>query len=82
MSSRTRNYIQNGPMWRGVNVRQVRHWNEETREYEPTGETYIRYTGPYDTPGKAKASVDTEGGYIERAEPVWEREGEWVRERR
>ena len=81
MSSRTRNYIQNGPMWRGVSVRQVRHWNEETRQYEPTGETYTRYTGPYDTPGKAQASVTEPGSWIEMAEPVWEKVEGWERTR-
>lgn len=80
MSSRTRNYIQDEPMWRGVNVRH-RWAHDETGAYVKTGETYLTYTGPYDKPGKAKASVHTDGGYIERAEPVWERVGEWTRTR-
>lgn len=74
MSSRTRSYIPDTPMWRGVNLRP--RWTEEKGH-----EVLITYTGPYDTPGKAKASVYTEGGYIERAEPVWERVEEWTRTR-
>lgn len=40
----------------------------------------VHYTGPYDTPGKAKASVSRPGSWIERAEPVWERVEGWERQ--
>lgn len=70
MSSRKRNWIQSGFMWRGVLLRE--------------GVVY-QYSGPYDTAGKAKASVTEwknaggwgdqklRDGYVERALPEWER---------
>lgn len=69
MSSRKRSWIQDTRMYRGVLLR--------------NGVVY-EFTGPYDTPGKAKTSVTqwkNAGGYgelahgrdgfIEWAEPTW-----------
>lgn len=64
MSSRTRKYIGDQPMWRGVWV-----------DHNGTK----RFTGPYDTPGKAKGSVSRPGSWIEVAEPVWEKVEGWER---
>ena len=80
MSSRTRSYIQNGPMWRGVNLHE-QGGRDASGNWVPTGVYRMTYTGPYDTPGKAKASVHTKGSWIEMAEPVWEKVEGWERTR-
>lgn len=70
MGSRRRNYIQDGREFRGVLLR--------------NGELY-GYTGPYDSEGKAKASVtrwmkhyggyayNVYDGYVEYSDPQWNR---------
>lgn len=68
MSSTKRNWIQDGPMYRGV--------------LERDGQVY-EYSGPYDTAAKARASVThwvraggfgeetRRSGYIQTAQPMW-----------
>lgn len=71
MSSTTRDYVRgNDPMWRSVTPVTVRVWNEDIRDYEPTGEIWYRYAGPYSTRGPAMASRGPDG-WIEKCEPIW-----------
>lgn len=65
MGSKTRQYIQDEPMYRGVNV------NEDGSVWH--------FTGPYNTAAKAKRSVFTPGGWIEVAKPMWYAVDEWTR---